>query len=910
MLLTPSHLPLISISIVLLLCGCRLAPQAELVRTKLALASADYDRQQMARELVRLRRALDAAQRESTQTREAARRSAMWRRRHSPRKRAAGDREHTVDDAGETPSGRRQSALRRMFRGRGRTSSSGDVPRRGRKAAVESRARPPTDVSRGSASSSKGAAHESPRDPPRMRASTTGSASTIVGLDIGAVEDGGVQGMGGTRSALARRSPSPAPVDGEFSAPARRSGHTPRARRALRHILRCPTTASPLGDPLIVAEVATFLEIEELAALSATCRGWRRLLLREDRIVWKKLAREAAVPHARRSWFWRLHLLGQMTKQETRGTADGAQFPALGGGATALNSLDVVGYAAMATPGSPEGISLQSARTRVFEAYCAAAESAERATAAVSRWKSHLRDLSTTKGRMETMLQRATVSEAGSLSAQDTAVWTRLQAVEEDLNDRMASAKARAEPLVEAAVNASIRAAACYSDMRAALAVVGGGAAGAGAADTDTTGLFPEPSGEDTTDSSRAVSVDSEDSAWRSQFLQIEADVWRTYREEAAAAAAAAQEAGASPKHRGPSSAGSGQESSDGGGEWTDSDTTGDSSSGGESGASGSRRKSHSRSKSRRHGAAYLDERLTPKMLRLKRVLAAYAAFDRGVGYCQGMNFVCARLLEHVDDVSAFWMLGALLHRPDLDLAALFRVGLHRVGLCFFQLSQLLATHLPALSDHLARESVTPEMYSASWFMTLFGSGDTLPTECVNALWDMFVVDGWKAVFRVVLAVLHLLSPRLVSRDFAATVQLLHTVPADIVGDAGELIRLARQFKVTNRALCAMELQYERSMAALLEGPGGTQSDLAASAGAHDAAATAPEPTVPPTSTSSDRSDEDDVSRTGVASVATSPCTDGDSTDDDRGAESGVRERSNTPRRRITAFFARRSASG
>jgi len=50
-------------------------------------------------------------------------------------------------------------------------------------------------------------------------------------------------------------------------------------------------------------------------------------------------------------------------------------------------------------------------------------------------------------------------------------------------------------------------------------------------------------------------------------------------------------------------------------------------------------------------------------------VLKAISIVHPEVGYCQGMNFLCMRLLEVLDDEAAFWMMDYLLRRfPQLAI--------------------------------------------------------------------------------------------------------------------------------------------------------------------------------------------------------------------------------------------------
>ena len=67
--------------------------------------------------------------------------------------------------------------------------------------------------------------------------------------------------------------------------------------------------------------------------------------------------------------------------------------------------------------------------------------------------------------------------------------------------------------------------------------------------------------------------------------------------------------------------------------------------------------------------------------------------------------------------------------------------------------------------DELLAACLTPSMerprvdrFAAGWIMTLFSSHDALPQKSVRRVWDLFLVDGWKAVFRVILAILDVLT--------------------------------------------------------------------------------------------------------------------------------------------------------
>lgn len=51
-------------------------------------------------------------------------------------------------------------------------------------------------------------------------------------------------------------------------------------------------------------------------------------------------------------------------------------------------------------------------------------------------------------------------------------------------------------------------------------------------------------------------------------------------------------------------------------------------------------------------------------------------------------------------------------------------------------------------------------VFSAGWVMTLFTSLETLPAAYVAPILGLFILDGWKALFRTVVALLETLQVR------------------------------------------------------------------------------------------------------------------------------------------------------
>ena len=149
-----------------------------------------------------------------------------------------------------------------------------------------------------------------------------------------------------------------------------------------------------------------------------------------------------------------------------------------------------------------------------------------------------------------------------------------------------------------------------------------------------------------------------------------------------------------------------------------------------------------------------------------------------------------------MDAARAFWSLSSLVSSPQFAFRDVFSAGLYRVGLGFHVLSVLLRRHNPRLAAHLSALGVAPNMYCAGWVMTLFSSLDCLPLPLCAALWDSFLLNGWKALWRCVLTLM----------DGAATPLVAHSDLAGVVQVSGAARRGAAQSSLAAGSLAGTSL--------------------------------------------------------------------------------------------------------
>ena len=148
---------------------------------------------------------------------------------------------------------------------------------------------------------------------------------------------------------------------------------------------------------------------------------------------------------------------------------------------------------------------------------------------------------------------------------------------------------------------------------------------------------------------------------------------------------------------------------------------------------------------------------LSPMVSRLRRVLVAFAAHNPHIGYCQSLNFLAGYLLLFFGEEDAFWLMVTLVNtRLPPEYFTDSMMGLH-VDLNV--LNAVIRTHLPRLHAHLSGLSVDIRPISFPWFLSVFIK--TLPIESTLRVWDSFVLEGSKVLFRTALALLSLNEERI-----------------------------------------------------------------------------------------------------------------------------------------------------
>ncbi|KAF9809131.1 hypothetical protein SFRURICE_000431, partial [Spodoptera frugiperda] len=163
-------------------------------------------------------------------------------------------------------------------------------------------------------------------------------------------------------------------------------------------------------------------------------------------------------------------------------------------------------------------------------------------------------------------------------------------------------------------------------------------------------------------------------------------------------------------------------------------------------------------------------------------VLKAYSVLNPKVGYFQAQAPVAAFLLMHMPAVQAFWCLVSI---SDKYLSGYYNPGLEVLQRDGDILHALLRRTAPAVHRHLVKHKVEPVLYATEWFLCALTR--TLPWDSLLRVWDCFLCEGVKVLFKAALVILAgALGPAKVRKracGLCETLEVLRHPPEGILGE-------------------------------------------------------------------------------------------------------------------------------
>ena len=190
---------------------------------------------------------------------------------------------------------------------------------------------------------------------------------------------------------------------------------------------------------------------------------------------------------------------------------------------------------------------------------------------------------------------------------------------------------------------------------------------------------------------------------------------------------------------------------------------------------------------------------------KLRNILHAYACIDPEVGYVQGMGFLVGTLLTQMEEEESFWAFHAMMNGERYRLRDMYRPGFPMLQMFFFQLKKLLADQLPKVFQHFEVLGVDPSFFASQWFLTLFVYH--FQFRALLRIWDIFLCEGWKEIFRVAICLMRWEEKELLSLPFDKILPALKVLHEDKNPD--EIVERALKVKFKTEQLLAWRAEYE-----------------------------------------------------------------------------------------------------
>lgn len=143
----------------------------------------------------------------------------------------------------------------------------------------------------------------------------------------------------------------------------------------------------------------------------------------------------------------------------------------------------------------------------------------------------------------------------------------------------------------------------------------------------------------------------------------------------------------------------------------------------------------------------FLDEG-RPGQQELCNLLKAYSILNPKTGYCQAQAPIAAFLLMHLPAEQAFWSFVSIC---DKYLKDYFTPGMEMLQRDAKLFMSLLKKTAPQTHRHLMKAKVEPLMFMTDWYLCAMTR--TLKWDTLLRVWDCFLCEGIKVIFKVSLVI-------------------------------------------------------------------------------------------------------------------------------------------------------------
>ena len=195
----------------------------------------------------------------------------------------------------------------------------------------------------------------------------------------------------------------------------------------------------------------------------------------------------------------------------------------------------------------------------------------------------------------------------------------------------------------------------------------------------------------------------------------------------------------------------------------------------------------------------------SPMAQDLREILRVFVISRPDIGYIQGLSFIAGILLLNMDKFKAFISLMNLILNP--IMLPFYKMDNESIQQRLKLFKQVFYFNLPELCEHFDELGLLPENYFLSWNMTLFTRDVNL--ELAKRIWDVFMIEGIKAIYSAAIVFLSHFESKLINMDFVEIMTCIGTIK-NINFDEDMAIEAMKKVKIPDWVQLEIEkLNYE-----------------------------------------------------------------------------------------------------
>ena len=158
---------------------------------------------------------------------------------------------------------------------------------------------------------------------------------------------------------------------------------------------------------------------------------------------------------------------------------------------------------------------------------------------------------------------------------------------------------------------------------------------------------------------------------------------------------------------------------------------------------------------------------------KLFNILKSYSNYNKEIGYAQGMNFIVAKLIVFFKtEKKSFIYLDSLFKK--LKMANVIGIS-NNLENKMKVIQFLLKKICPEIVIFLERKKINHEIFTASWFITLFSKNFKFDN-LLLIIWNFSIIFGWKFIFLFTISVLIIFKDKYFKLDLYDFTQFMKNI--------------------------------------------------------------------------------------------------------------------------------------